>query len=336
MEILNAEDDRVTALKLQRALEKTGYSVKVARDGAEAWNIVSDGNVRILVSDWMMPKIDGPELCRRIRARPDSSYTYVILLTARDSRDDRIEGLEAGADDFLSKPVDTSELLARLNVAQRILTMQEQLKTHAAEIAKVYAALERQNVLLAERAATDALTSLGNRRVFDESIVPAVSFAARHNQPLSLVMLDVDHFKSYNDNFGHPCGDDILREIATVLKSGCRVHDMVARYGGEEFALILPATGVCASIAVCERLRQTINSRRWPNRPVTASLGVATTRFPAQNHTRLIWEADKALYHSKSRGRNRVTHFTDMIFHNDANEKSDDLIPIAAESQTAT
>ncbi len=332
MEILIAEDDRVTALKLRKTLEKMGYSVAVARDGAEAWNIVSRENVKILVSDWMMPEMDGPELCRRIRTREGPLYTYVILLTARDSREDRIKGLEAGADDFLSKPVDPCELTARLNVARRILGMQDQLRAHAEELAKVHAALERQNALLAERAATDALTGLGNRRVFDETIASSVAFSTRHNQPLSLVMLDVDQFKAYNDAFGHMSGDEVLREIAGVLKSGCRVHDLVARYGGEEFALILPATGTCASIAVCERLRQSINNRRWPNRPVTSSFGVATTRHPAQSSTRLLWEADRALYQAKAGGRDRVVHFGDMIMAHESSDEREDVPQPVAES----
>lgn len=333
MDILIAEDDRVTALKLQRALEKLGYSVAIAKDGAEAWNIVNSRHVNILVSDWVMPKIDGPELCRRIRAYQNDSYTYVILLTARDSREDRIQGLEAGADDFLSKPLDTSELVARLNVARRILAMQDQLRNHATELAKLHAALERQNVMLEELAATDALTGLSNRRIFDESVVSAVAFAARHHHPLSLVMIDVDHFKSFNDNFGHPTGDEVLRSLAEVLKLGCRVHDVVARYGGEEFALILPATGGCASVAVCDRLRQTVASRRWSHRPVTASFGVATTGHPASDATRLIWEADKALYHSKARGRNRVTHFGDIMIHtHDTEQAREALMPIAGDT----
>ena len=332
MDILIADDDRVTALKLKRALEKLGYSVAVANDGAEAWNIVNSHHVNILVSDWMMPEIDGPELCRRIRACQNDSYTYVILLTARDSREDRIQGLEAGADDFLSKPLDTGELVARLNVARRILAMQDQLKNHAAELDKLRAALERQNVMLEELAATDSLTGLSNRRIFDESVVSAVAFAARHQHPLSLVMIDVDQFKSFNDTFGHPAGDEVLRSVSEVLKLGCRVHDVVARYGGEEFALILPATGGCASVAVSERLRQSVSGRRWSHRPVTASFGVATIGYPASDATRLIWEADKALYHSKGRGRNRVTHFGDIVIHSHDNERNrEELMSIAGD-----
>ena len=313
MDILIAEDDRVSALILQRALEKMGYSVIVARDGGEAWRLVNGGGIGLVVSDWMMPELDGLELCRRIRGRIDTAYTYVILLTSRDSRNDRLEGLEAGADDFLSKPLDTGELVARLNVAKRILGMQDQLRAHATQLAELHVALERQNALLAERASTDGLTGLSNRRHFDETLASAFSFAVRHDQPLSLVLLDVDHFKLFNDTFGHQSGDDVLRALADTLRSGTRRHDVVARYGGEEFVLILPGTGSSQALSFCERLRSSIEGRRWTHRSVTASFGVTTTTRPAQIMEDLLREADKALYKSKAEGRNRVTHFDEFL-----------------------
>jgi diguanylate cyclase (GGDEF)-like protein len=312
MDILVADDDRVTALKLQRSLEKLGHQVTVAGDGAEAWRHVRDGRVSLLISDWMMPELDGLELCRRVRARTAATYTYLILLTARDSREDRLEGLEAGADDFLSKPLDTGELAARLRVAQRILEMHDQLRSHAAQLAELHAALEVRNALLAERAATDGLTGLHNLRQFDESLRAALSFAERHAQPLSLVLLDVDHFKLYNDAFGHQAGDEVLRRVADLLRTDARTHDLVARYGGEEFAVILPATDTVGACAASERLRVAIAEWPWPLRPVTASFGVATTTSPIADAARLIEEADQALYHSKTRGRNQVSHFCDF------------------------
>jgi diguanylate cyclase (GGDEF)-like protein len=313
VEILIAEDDRVTALKLQRALEKMGFGVNVARDGAEAWGRVSTGAVQLLITDWEMPEVDGLELCRRVRDRPDAAYTYVIMLTSRGGQDDRLAGLQAGADDYLSKPFDTGELVARLNVARRILTMQEQLRSHAAQLSELHAALERQNALLAERAATDGLTGLSNRRRFDEALTEALSFSSRQGHDVSLVLLDVDRFKAYNDKFGHQAGDEALRTVAGVLRAGARVHDVVARYGGEELALILPATDTSGALVVAERLRGAIASRRWPLRPITASLGVATTAPGASSPASLVEEADRALYHSKQRGRNRVTHYEDVL-----------------------
>src|SRR5262245_26466601 len=148
MKILVAEDDRASALRLCRTLERLGHAVDVVHDGADAWRRICDGRVGLLISDWEMPEIDGLELCRRIRARADALYIYVIMLTSRDSRDDRLEGLQAGADDFLTKPLDAGELVARLSIARRILAMQEQLRAHAAQLAELHATLERQNSLL--------------------------------------------------------------------------------------------------------------------------------------------------------------------------------------------
>jgi diguanylate cyclase (GGDEF)-like protein len=319
MKILVVEDDRVSGLKLCRALEKMGHSVEIVGDGAAAWQRLCDDPIGLLISDWEMPEMDGLELCRRIRGRADSLYTYIVLLTARDSREDRLAGLQAGADDFLTKPLDTGELVARLNIARRILAMQEELHAHAAQLSELHAALERQNLLLeqqnvrlAERAATDGLTGLNNRRQFDEALRSALSFARRHDHRVSLVLLDVDHFKSFNDTFGHPAGDEVLRAVADALQSQARVHDIVARYGGEEFALVLPATDAGGARVLAERIRTALASRPWPLRPVTASLGVATTTVVVHEADDLVAEADRALYASKARGRDRVTHHVDL------------------------
>jgi diguanylate cyclase (GGDEF)-like protein len=260
----------------------------------------------------MMPGLEGPELCRRIRARDDGLYTYIILLTARDSRTDRLEGLEAGADDFLTKPVDSAELVARLNVARRILTMQGELRAQSETLRELHASVERQNARLAELATTDGLTGLKNRRHFNEALDAAVALSGRREQPLSLILLDVDHFKAYNDTFGHPAGDDALRQVALVLAEGVRAYDVAARYGGEEFAVLLPATNAHDALAVSERLRQAIASRDWPFRAVSASFGIATTHAQVLYSGQLVAEADRALYLSKVRGRNRVTHYHEM------------------------
>lgn len=319
MRILIAEDDRVSALKLRRALEKMDYEVEVVADGAAAWDRIAQGKADILLSDWMMPELDGLELCRRVRSRPDAQYTYVILLTTRQDREDRLAGLEAGADDFLTKPLDTGELVARLNVARRILAMQEQLRTHAEQLAQLYAAVERQNVLLerqnallAERAATDGLTGLWNRRHFDEALASSLAYAGRHDQPLSVILIDVDLFKSYNDTYGHPAGDDVLRTVAEVLRTGARVHDVVARYGGEEFAVLLPATNAAGAVLVGERLRLAIEQRVWPMRSISVSVGVATAA-ESSSLPGLVARADGALYAAKQRGRNQVVHHRELM-----------------------
>ena len=308
MQILIAEDDRVSALKLRRSLEKMGHQVEVAEDGLQAWSMVNSVETSLLISDWMMPGLDGLELCRRIRGRTDSLYTYVILLTSRDSREDRLEGLQAGADDFLAKPLDMGELVARLNVARRILTMQGELRAHADQLAQMQRVLEAQNHALAELATTDALTGLKNRRHFFEAIVAGLALAGRDGLPVSVAMLDVDHFKSFNDTYGHPAGDEVLRRVASSLRSAVRAHDLVARYGGEEFIVLMPSTDAGGAMQVAERLRAAVAAGPWADRPITASIGVATATVPTTDAAALVDAADRALYRSKQAGRDRATH----------------------------
>lgn len=295
MKILIAEDQLPTSRYLRRLLERMGHEVYEAGDGEEAWELIRRDQPPLLISDWMMPRLDGLELCRRIRSQTVEGYTYIILLSARTSREDKLKGLNAGADDFLTKPLDADELCVRLEIASRIL--------------EVHQALGRQNSRLIEMATTDDLTGVNNRRRFGEDLHLHAALAARHGLPLSLIMLDIDHFKKYNDSFGHLAGDDILRTIATILRSEVREHDLVARYGGEEFVLLLPSTGSEAAVEVAERLRKAVSRGTWNMVPLTASFGVATTD-PTHSISieELIAQADEALYHSKNAGRNRVTH----------------------------
>ena len=294
MRILIAEDQAVAALFLRRTLERMGHEVAVAADGEAAWEAVRDGNVSLLISDWMMPRLDGPDLCRRIRAAGLVSYTYIILLTAREGRIDRLEGLRAGADDFLTKPPDPDELAIRLEIAGRIIAVHE--------------TLARQNARLAELATVDELTGVKNRRQLRGDLEIHTTLAVGEGTALSLVMLDVDHFKPYNDAFGHPAGDDVLRGIGETLIRAVRRNDVVARYGGEEFAILLPTAGIDEAMEVARRIHAAIADRDWPHRAITASLGVATLGTDTHPGS-LVDHADRALYHSKQTGRDRVTHF---------------------------
>jgi two-component system cell cycle response regulator len=474
MRILIAEDDPVSALVLRRTLEKRGYDVVVAHHGVEAMELLESGEFRLLILDWMMPEMDGVEVCRRLRARQEQPYCYVIFLTAKQTREDRLEALGAGADDFLSKPLDPAELMARIRVAERLLGMQEQLRTRAEQIEALHqdlmskhsqleeamvflqganrrfselfmglpiacftydshgsihewnraceilferraeeafgkkiweilggpegeaeireqvrrvfagerfegleiedrhpdgtvryllcssfplsdpkgnivgaisahiditerkrleeqiqlqvlqlheysvqlelqkAQLQTYNAQLESLATTDGLTGLKNHRYFQEIIGKSIASASHYPYAVSLIMLDVDHFKQYNDTYGHPAGDEVLRTVADILMSNARENDVVARYGGEEFVVLLPRTSAEASIQVAERFRKAIEAHPWPLRPVTASFGVATARAAVANTSQLIHEADKALYHSKVTGRNRTTHFREI------------------------
>jgi len=297
MKILIAEDQPPTALFLRRTLEKMGHEAAIAPDGEEAWRIVRSGAAPLLISDWMMPYLDGPSLCRRIRAAGNEPYTYIILLTSRDRREDRLEALNAGADNFLTKPPDPEELAVGLVVAGRILNLYDQLA--------------RKNALLVDLATIDELTGAKNRRRFREDLELLFAQADRKGAPLSILMLDIDHFKQYNDTFGHPAGDEVLRRVGTVLQSAVRSHDVVARYGGEEFVVLMPATEASEALEVAERLRAAIAYQPWPLRKVTASLGVATTGHGTPNAAALVDQADRALYQSKQAGRDQVTHHQD-------------------------
>lgn len=292
MNILIAEDQPPAALFLRRTLERLGFQATVAPDGESAWEILDRGEANVLISDWMMPRLDGLDLCRRIRAKATDRYTYIILLTSRTNRADRLEGLQAGADDFLTKPPDADELAIRLQIAGRILAVHDELAY--------------RNIKLAELATTDGLTGVKNRRRFQEDLDLLLAQARRVREPLSLVMLDVDQFKQYNDNFGHPAGDEVLRRVGATLLKAIRSHDVVARYGGEEFAVILPATDIDAALGVAERLRFALKAEPWPHRAVTASFGVATLG-PSDlgEGSELIQWADEALYQAKRNGRDR-------------------------------
>jgi diguanylate cyclase (GGDEF)-like protein len=222
------------------------------------------------------------------------------MLTCRTGRENRLEGLAAGADDFLTKPVDLEELAVRLAIANRILGVQ--------------AELEEKNARLYEIASTDPLTGLANRRRLCEAIEAEASGVGR-DMPYSVVMLDIDHFKAYNDRFGHLAGDDALRGTAQALRTQTRASDLITRYGGEEFALLLPQTDETEAIEICERLRYTIATSTWPKRRLTASFGIATTQPSGTgvDVEALLAAADRALYYSKTSGRNRVTHHRGLV-----------------------
>jgi diguanylate cyclase (GGDEF)-like protein len=295
MKILIAEDQPTSALLLRHLLTRLGHQVDVAGDGEIAWEMIRDNDARLLISDWIMPRLDGPELCRRIREAGLDRYIYIILLTTRDRHEDKLKGLRAGADDFLIKPPDPDELAVRLEIACRILA--------------VYERLAEQNIKLAELAATDELTKTKNRRRFREDLDLLFSQACRYNSPLSLIMLDIDHFKQYNDTFGHPAGDEVLRLVGATLREHLRTHDVVARFGGEEFIILLPATGSDEALHVAERLRESLAECDWPHGKVTASLGVSMLNSTTPTAADLVDQADRALYQSKEQGRNRVTLF---------------------------
>jgi two-component system, cell cycle response regulator len=463
MRVLVVEDDRVTAMILCRTLEQLGHEVCVARSGEDAWNHFCIDPFPIIITDWVLSGMTGTELCRKIRALRADIYSYILLLTSKGSRDERLEALQAGADDFLVKPLDAAELTVRMEVAGRLLSMQEELQTKAALLQRqedavqetmtlmtvanqrftelfdgmpaacfsldqdgcihawnraatemfgfepaevltrsiwdVFNARDRRrkqpndifsrgmlehifagesiqgtevelrrkdgqklnvicNILptvspnggingaiaayiditerkhlqrkveeqvrvqqdlirqlevakarLEELVITDGLTGLYNHRHFQDELERHFSLARRERAPLSIIMIDVDHFKHFNDTYGHPMGDEVLRVVSGIVKSVCRQHDVAARYGGEEFVVLCPGTDSEGARSLADRIRCEIECHSWNIRQVTVSLGTATTSLTTPRPSDLVDQADRALYFSKQHGRNQVAHY---------------------------
>ena len=293
MKILIAEDDPISRRILEANLLEWGYEVMVASDGGEAWEIIQQPeSPSLIISDWMMPRMDGLALCRKIRNMEKSEYIYFIILTAKGEKKDIIEGLEAGADDFLTKPFNREELKYRIRIGERIIN------------------LERR---ILELANTDSLTCLLNRRAFMERMEQEMSRAQREKKPISLILVDIDHFKNVNDTYGHQVGDLALQRFSGELTASARPYDFLGRYGGEEFVVCLPGADGLRAASVAERMRRQIENMEimLPDDSrsirITASFGTASISVESgRNVDLLIKSADDALYRAKEKGRNRV------------------------------
>ena len=298
MQILVAEDNPVFQSMLKNMLGKWGYEVVLANNGERAWQILQDAQPPPLaLLDWMMPGLDGVEVCRRIRQAAQPRYIYVILLTAKTEQKDLVEGMDAGADDYLTKPFNTHELRVRLRAGRRILDLQEQL-------------LLAQEALR-EQATHDGLTGLWNRTSILDILQKEAARSARESAPLAVLMADLDYFKRINDTYGHLVGDSVLRESARRLRANIRTYDATGRYGGEEFLVVLPGCDESGGLAQAERLRESIGGQPIQTSAgeivVTCSLGLSWTDQPEPSATKeLVSLADSALYAAKRMGRNRV------------------------------
>jgi diguanylate cyclase (GGDEF)-like protein len=294
--VLVAEDDASSRFRLQTALRAWGYEVTCVADGREAIaELAKPGGPSLAVLDWSMPGADGLEVCRTIRKRPEGEYVYAILLTSHDRDEDVIAGFDAGADDYVTKPFNTKELRARIRTGARIVKLQHQLVAAREE--------------LREKAMYDPLTGLLTRGAFFEISDHEFARARRAKIPLSIVMADIDHFKSINDRFGHPGGDQVLREVARRLVCTFRKEDAVGRYGGEEFVALAVGCDASDALRLAERFRHAVNSEPFmigrERLDVTTSVGVATVTA-GDGIEGLVRAADEALYAAKAGGRNQV------------------------------
>ncbi len=298
MKVLIAEDDPISRRMLQAFLVKWGYEVVVTTQGDEAWGVLQgDDSPQLAILDWMMPGKDGVDLCRGVRQREGRAYTYLILLTARGHKQDIVEGLEAGADDYVTKPFDPFEMRARLRAGRRIIELQEQLIS--------------AREALRDQASRDPLTRLWNHGTILEILKKEVDRASRTQSPLAVVMIDLDRFKAVNDTYGHLVGDAVLRETARRLRGAMRTYDSLGRYGGDEFLAVLPNCNPEGALGLAERFRARLNQNAIDTPEgliaVGLTLGLAATRdLGALRPEALLQAADTALYHAKMGGRNRV------------------------------
>ncbi|MDR6987998.1 diguanylate cyclase (GGDEF)-like protein [Paenarthrobacter nitroguajacolicus] len=296
MKVLIADDDQISRMITKAAVEQSGHECIVAEDGDSAWQLYQEHSPEAVVTDLMMPGLNGLDLCRAIRASEEDSYTYIILVTSHGSRKDVLAGMEAGADDYVTKPLDPFSLHIRLLAAQRITSL--------------HADLARYRSALTEQARTDPLTKLHNRLKLTEDLAHLLG---RKDHDYCLAMVDVDNFKSYNDIYGHQAGDAALVAIATTLAREVRKGDAVYRFGGEEFLLVLQDQSPSTAAAVMERVRSAVHDLRIehsgdPDGVLTISAGVsAFTDGHRAGSEQLLREADLALYAAKASGRNRVS-----------------------------
>jgi len=298
IKVLIAEDDSMSRRVLEKHLRDWGYETVSAVNGKDAWREIQKGTIQMALLDWIMPKMDGAAVCRKIREESLSRYIYVIMLTIKDQQKDVRRGFAAGVDDYISKPFDTDELRARLGTGKRIINLQNQL-------------LESKEIL--EKLATyDTLTHLFNRNEILDLLQEECARSERESRPISTIMLDIDLFKDINDTYGHHVGDEVLIELASRMKKVLRKYDKVGRYGGDEFLVICPSCGLKNAERIAERLRRAISSAKIRTESgsihATISLGCASSENQRQaSKEYLAKTSDKAMYHSKNKGRNCVT-----------------------------
>jgi two-component system cell cycle response regulator len=328
-------DDHEDNIELLRArLEARGYEVIGANDGQAALDQVDKECPDLILLDVMMPRMDGMEVVRRLKANQNLPFIPVIMQTALDSTENKVEGLDAGADDYITKPINFAELEARVNSLLRIKALQSALAARERELSDL-------NDRLRQISLTDGLTQIENRRSLEERLHDMWQHSVRLHEPIAVVMCDIDKFKNVNDTYGHQAGDSVLKEFAQLLKAEAREIDRVGRYGGEEFLLILPGTVLDAAVTFAERLREKVEKHTFSyaggTLVRTMSCGVAASPHPkVKDQEALLRAADDALYVAKETGRNRVIRFDGNEFNtHKGNDSSDGEKPVKGAGNAA-
>jgi two-component system, cell cycle response regulator len=301
MKVLIADDSATSRAMLRSALAHWGYDVVLAENGAQAWDVLAEPDPPpMAILDWVMPHMTGPEVCRRVRETRREPYTYILLLTSKNTKGETVEGLEAGADDYIVKPFDQHELQVRLRAGKRIIDLQMDLLQAREE--------------LRERANKDLLTMLPNRPAISATLEQEISRCHRDRRTVGIILLDIDHFKKINDTHGHFAGDAVLRETAGRLRGNMRPYDQVGRYGGEEFLVVLPNCDLEQAKVQAERMRQKLQAGAMlvdgSELHVSASFGVTVSDASERDPSVFVRVADEALYRAKAGGRNCVQALT--------------------------
>lgn len=302
--ILIAEDSPLCQKLVETALTKQPYEIRFASSGQEALTVFEAERPDILIADWMMPSLSGVELCREVR-KQSGGYTYIILMTSKSEKDNLVEGLDAGADDYVTKPFDAGELLARIRVGCRIVQMSREIEARDAQ--------------LEQAIRTDYLTGLPNRKAVEEFASKQLEAARRHGFPLWVVVADLDKFKLVNDTYGHFSGDEAIKRFAELLKANTRAADISGRLGGDEFVIIISHGEKKALLQTIDRLRADFANERFEldghEHQITASFGIAGFQASKDKTlSELLIRADKALYSAKAAGRNQVVAAVDRQF----------------------
>lgn len=297
LKVLIADDDPISRRILEKNIKGWGYKVIIVNNGHDAWKALQKEEIRMAIFDWMMPKINGVQLCQKVRLQKKDTYTYIILLTSRDQQEDIVEGLSSGADDYIVKPFNTLELEARLQTGKRIIDLQNQLIKSKKQLETL--------------ATQDSLTKLLNRATIIKHLEEELNRSSREKKPVGTILVDIDYFKNINDTHGHHVGDEVLIEVSSRLKKHIRSYDKIGRYGGDELLIFLPNCTLSLVKEVAERLRKVVSKKKIKTEigliAVTLSLGgVSSEDQSVVSAEGLIKTSDRALYQAKRNGRNYV------------------------------